>query len=105
MFNRIPDVLLSQRLQIVFRILEVFAGVHEACKLSETTRNDFGEQMISAAVMTVRGLMGDPQFSRNVTQTEVLYTFFSNDFVRSLHARLFEVSVGGRFLLHPVLLS
>jgi hypothetical protein len=35
----------------------------------------------------------------------VLYTFFSNDFVRSLHARLFEVSVGGRFLLHPVLLS
>jgi hypothetical protein len=101
MLHRISDVLSSQRLEILFRILELLAGVEEACEASETTRDHFGEKMIPAGVMTVWSLMRDTQFARDITQTEVLYTFFGNDIARSLNASFLEVNFGARIFFHP----
>ena len=80
------QVLLSQRGQVLHRIVEGRARIQVRGEAQEAATHDLGEQVVAAGVVLVRRLVRHPQLARHVAQAQVLDAPLGDHLLRGHHA-------------------
>lgn len=82
MLLSVAEVLHSERLQVLLRIIGARPSIQVRRKTLEATTHHLGQQVVAAGVMLVRRLVGHTELARHVAQAQVFDAAFGNHFLR-----------------------